>query len=277
MSAVLAAAQPSPRFRRWFAWYTRRMFRRSFHRFGITPESAQLLEATREHRGPLIVASNHSSWWDPLVALRFAEAYGPWRTLCAPIEMAQYERFGLLRKLGLFGLDHRRPEALDQMVQHVKDRVQEEPELLVCVTPQGAFTDVRKPIRIRPGVAALAAALPDAQVLCLNGEYTFWQDRKPETYWHTTCCPAPEPLSTSAWHRAIQATMKRGAESLAERVAARKPGAFVSLPEDRKRASGSAVNPFYDAWLRLRGVGSRIPSPQPGSVEGAAPVKGDAS
>lgn len=260
MSSVLASAEPSPRFRRWFAWYTKRMFRRSFHRVVLTREGRALIEKARSHDGPVIVAGSHASWWDPLFALRLVEAFMPERTLCAPIEMKQYERFGLLRKLGLFGLDQHHPDALPRMIEHVQQRAVDKSDLLFCITPQGEFSDVRQPIRIRPGVAAVAAALPTAKVIALCGEYTFWQDRKPEVFWHARLCEAADEASTANWHRSIRDTMRQTAAELAERVMARDESAFAALPDEKHSGGGTAVNPFYDAWLRLRGVGTRIES-----------------
>ncbi|MEM7624732.1 MAG: hypothetical protein AAF333_03800 [Planctomycetota bacterium] len=250
------------------------MFRKSFHRVMLTHEAMALIERERGHDGPLIVAGSHASWWDPLFALRLAEAFMPERTLCAPIEMEQYERFGVLRKLGLFGLDQHHADALPRMIDHVEQRVVAEPNLLFCITPQGEFSDVRRPIRIRPGVAAVAAALPGARVLALCGEYAFWQDRRPEVFWHARPCEAEGEPTTARWHRVIRDTMRRVAAELAECVIARDELAFVGLP-DEKRAGGAAVHPFYDLWLRLRGVGTRIESSADAVKRPSAP--GDAS
>ena len=275
MSGVLASAEPSPRFRRWFAWYTQRMFRRSFHRLMITHEAGDTIGRAARHDGPLIVSSSHTSWWDPLFALRLAETYMPERTLCAPIEMGQYERFGVLRKLGLFGLDQHHPEALPRMIEHVEHRLARDPKLLFCITPQGEFSDVRKPIRIRPGVAAVASTLPRALVVALCGEYTFWQDRKPEVFWHARVCEPPPQPTTASWHRVIRDTMRRAAAELAEGVMARDASAFTALFGGTPRSGGVAVNPVYDAWLRLRGVGARIDPAE--TAKRSATPPGDAS
>lgn len=256
---VLESVEPSPRFRRWFAWMTRRMIARAFERVRVTASSPQVLQAAAQHPGPLLIASNHAAWWDPLMALRLAEAYTPGRPLCCPIEMDQYQRFRLLRKLGLFGLEHRHPHALPRMIQHVSQRVAQEPNLLFCITPQGRFTDVRRPIRTRPGLAALAAALPTAHVLVLCGEYTFWHDRRPQALWHALPCDVPNRPTTAGWHRAVQSAMQTATRELAQHVIARDDAAFTSLPGDgQDRHRGTAVHPAYDAWLRLRGVGTRI-------------------
>lgn len=260
MNRVLTAVEPSPRFRRWFAWYTKRMIQRSFHRVMLHKEGLETIQSATQHNGPLIVSASHASWWDPLFALRLAEAFVPDRTLCAPIEMQQYERFGILRKLGLFGIDQHHAEALPKMIQHVQERVSVHPNLLFCITPQGEFSDVRRPIRIRPGVAAVAAALPGARVLALCGEYTFWQDRKPEVFWHARVCDKDNENTTSGWHRVIRKTMRQTADELAEQVISRDTSAFTSLPDEKNNRSRTAVNPLYDVWLRLRGVGARIES-----------------
>ncbi|NBV62900.1 MAG: hypothetical protein EBR71_00200 [Planctomycetes bacterium] len=61
----------SPRFTAFFGWYVERKLRGAFHAVRILPESDAALQAMRAHAGPVLVALNHASWWDPLIASRF--------------------------------------------------------------------------------------------------------------------------------------------------------------------------------------------------------------
>ena len=257
MSDVLRAATPSPRFRKGFAWWTAGMIRRSFHAWRLTPEAHRLLTELGESARPVLAVSNHPSWWDPLIALQLAEAYLPGRPLASPIELAEYERFGVLRKLGLFGLDPRHPEALPQMLDHLDRRLDEDENLVIMVTAQGRFADPRSRIRLRPGAAAVAAHHPELSVLTLAIEYPFWDDRRAEIAIHAAPVDPPTTPTRTAWHRALNRTLQSTADGLADRVIARDPAAFVDLP-GKRAGRGSAVNPLYDFWLRLRGVNPRL-------------------
>ena len=263
MTSALRHAPPSPRIRRGFAWLTRRMLGKSFRALHITPEGNRHLQAAAAHAGPVLLIANHTSWWDPMLALHLAERPLAHRPLCAPIEMQQYQRFGILRKIGLFGIDRDHPDALASMVEHVRQRIATERNTLVCITPQGTFADVRTPVRLRPGAAALAMALPEARVLAVALEYGFWLDKRPEVFMHVTPCDASGstdavPLSTPQWHRRLTRQLQAAMGQLAPLVIDRDPAAFEHLPGDAAANDGTAVNPWYDAWLRLRGAGTRI-------------------
>ncbi len=256
MSDVLAPASPSPRFRRWFARHTRRMMDRAFAHVRLTREADVLFKSLDGHDGPLLFASNHASWWDPLIALRLAERYFPQRPLTGPVELEQFRRFGVLGKVGLFGLDPAHPAAQSAMVEHLARQVAEQPRALICITPHGAFADVRDPVRVRPGVAAVAAALPIVKVAVFCAEYAFWLDRRPEVFAHAAVCEPPEDQKTTAWVRTIRDRMQDTADVLASYVRARQAAPFVELRPSR--GARCSINPAYDLWLRLRGVGTTI-------------------
>ena len=276
MTGVIRSARPSATVRAGFAWLTGRMFRRSFQCIRVTPAGAQRLQDAARYPGPLMIVGNHSSWWDPLVALHLAGAPLDRRPLCAPIEMRQYERFGILRRLGLFGIDQHHPEALSAMVAHVADRAADQPRLLVCITPQGRFTDVRTPVRLRPGAAALASSLEELRVLTCGIEYGFWQDKRPEVFLHFEICeienarqPSGPVAHTADWQRRLTRGLQATLDELADGVKSRDPARFVPLAGGPARFRGPAVNPAYDLWLRLRGVGSRIEPAAGGSATSA--------
>jgi 1-acyl-sn-glycerol-3-phosphate acyltransferase len=261
MSDVLRSATPSPRFRRGFAWWTARMMRRAFHRWRITEAGREVLSGLAHHDGPVLMIANHGSWWDPLVGLRVAEVFLPGRRLAAPIEMNEYERFGVLRKIGLFGIRPEHPDALPAMVEHIRRCVETSPDLLVMLTPQGRFSDPREKIRLRPGAAALAATLDRVAAVAVAVEFPFWQDQRPEITLHAVSVPPPPPppatTSVTAWHRALTRGLQRAVDELAERVMGRDPSGFVDVPGEAGGDSAS-VNRLYDAWLKLRGKDTRI-------------------
>jgi hypothetical protein len=263
MTELLRPAEPSPRFRRWFAWWTGRMLRKDFHRLRISHAGGQALAEAAGHDGPLLLVANHAAWWDPLVALRLAEAFWPDRPMSAPIDMAEYERFGVMKKIGLFGIEKSNPAALPAMVQHLQQLSEEHARTAVFITAQGDFTDVRQPIRIRPGAAAVAAGIERMRVLTICLEYVFWQDRRPELLMHAEAVEPPPTVSTAGWHRRLTRGLQQTADALAERAMRRDPAAFTGLPDDMLLNDKRSVNRVYDAWLRWRGSGARIGGGRP--------------
>src|SRR5690349_5832287 len=89
-SAKVSVAVISPLLLGWFTWYSRRYLRRHFHsvrisRSGIMPKADGV---------PLVIYSNHASWWDPLVGLVLKAHCYPGRNLFAPMDAAALQRYG---------------------------------------------------------------------------------------------------------------------------------------------------------------------------------------
>ena len=54
--------------------------------------------------GPLVVVTNHASWWDPLIGFILADLF-PERAAYCPIDAAALGRYRFLERLGIFGVD----------------------------------------------------------------------------------------------------------------------------------------------------------------------------
>ncbi|MBL9000859.1 MAG: lysophospholipid acyltransferase family protein [Phycisphaerae bacterium] len=253
----------SSRFAAGFGWYVRRLLRRSFHAVRLARGSGEILSAAADHEGPLILCMSHSSWWDPLVGVLLGRTYFPERSACAPMDREQLRKFAFFRRLGLFGIEPDDPASLSAMKSYVAARFAAEPRPTLYLTPQGRFVDPRAPIELRPGAAAVASATPGCRVLAVAFEYAFWLDQRPEVFIRCEAVPSGESGSTASWQRGMISAMRRNGSALSELVIARDPNAFTILI-----GGGGRINPFYDAWLRLRGRSvsidsARVNSPPP--------------
>lgn len=248
MGGGVIPARRSPAFARFFAGYSRRMMRRDFSNVRLVRGSEQHLRNIDTHRGPAIALLNHASWWDPLLGLVLADMFAPSRVLASPIEAAQLEKFRFMRRLGLFGIDPDAPESMELLVEHCVGLFCDEPRTMLGLTPQGEFADVRRPVRIRPGAARVAARLEDPLVVAVACEYTFWNERKPELLIRVAPCDPPPRPTTTGWARVMTRTMNANAEALAGLAIARDGSAFESL-----LGRGTGIHPVYDLLLRLRG------------------------
>lgn len=261
MTTPIAPARTSPRFVRFFGGYACRMLRKRFASVHLEQESGQVLRDAAAHDGPLVVAFNHPSWWDPIVGVAIKHLYMPDRPAIAPIEMAMFERFGFMRRLGMFGIDTEHPDAARAMVQYVCECHEQDSRIALFLTPQGGFTDVRAPVVVRPGAGAVASTLDDVRVLALLSELVFWEDKRPELLLLARECPRPARPTTAGWTRTIRDGMQGGADRLAELAITRSAEPFVPI----LARIGSDVNPAYDFWQRLRGRRSQITPRQRGA------------
>jgi len=160
----------------WFTWYSRRYIRRHFHSLrvslaGLPPDSSGL---------PLVLYSNHASWWDALVCLVVKQEFFPHRTAFAPMDAAMLERYKMFRKFGFFGVAQDSQRGALQFLR-TAETILESRDNLLFVTPQSRFADVReRPVRFEAGLGHLAMRVESALFVPVVAEYVFWEERLPE-------------------------------------------------------------------------------------------------
>jgi 1-acyl-sn-glycerol-3-phosphate acyltransferase len=160
---------------RFFQLIVRRYFKQHF-RAVMVQNGEHLSSAT----GPLIVYANHSSWWDPMVSLLLADTLLPGRRHYAPMDADALKRYPILRKLGIFPVEMKTARGAAQFLRTSQAIL--EGGGVVWITPQGRFADPREPeLSFKPGLGALAMRVPATKLLPLAIEYTFWDERMPET------------------------------------------------------------------------------------------------
>ncbi len=254
-TSLIVPAAYSERVARVFLWWVRRMFRSSFAAVRVQGETAAVLRGLDVQRGPAIVVMNHQSWWDPLTGLLVSSLLTPSRRVVGPMQADQLKKFGIFRKLGVFGIEPDNQASLEEMIRYLSWSFGHDPRGVLWITPQGQFADPRVPVRIRPGVASAAARLlsgaPPGRVVSMAVEMPFWTDKRPELllrFQTVECGEAAQP-STADWTRAITRSMRENAEALAAAAMSRDLSAFVPIFGGQV----GRINPLYDLWLRLRG------------------------
>jgi len=250
---ALTPATPSPRVRNVFAAMVAGMMRRRFHAVRLARGSREVLASVDSGERPALVVMNHVSWWDPILLIVAWREFFPSRPPYGPIDGNELKRFAIFRKVGLFGVDPDDPATLEAMRAYLAGEAAREPRLALCVTPQGKFADVRDELVVRPGAAAMAAALRVDRAVSISVEYGFWVDQKPEVFVRAERIDCAEG-GTIAWQKRIVTAMRGNQSALAALVRARDASAFEPLaPSFRPKVSGT--NPVYDLWLRLTGRG----------------------
>ena len=219
-------------------WYLRRSFRAVRLLRGGLPQAV----AGR----PLIIYSNHPSWWDPLMFVLLSRRVLRGRLGFGPMEAASLGRYGLLRRLGVFGID---PHSAAGAARFLRTGLQvlADPRAALWVTAEGSFTDPRRrPLILRPGVAHLVRRVPQAVVLPLALEYPFWNERRPEALAHFG--PAVELAgaeSVAEVTARLEAALTETVDRLAVASQARNPALFSELLHGRVGMGG-----IYDLWRR---------------------------
>jgi 1-acyl-sn-glycerol-3-phosphate acyltransferase len=224
-------------FNRYLHWYIGRHFR-----------AMRLAKGNRFPRtsGPLIVYSNHASWWDPLTFFVMSHYLLPDARHYAPMDAQALEHYGFFRKLGIFPVEANTLRGAAQFLS-VARQITSTPGSVLWLTPEGHFTDVRtRPAVFRSGLAALVARIGPCTLVPLAAEYTFWDERLPEML---LCCGQPIAADGALSHEHLETALAATQDELAALASLRDSSQFETILFGRAGISGA-----YDGWKRFLSV-----------------------
>ncbi len=259
-----------PHISRFVLWFFRRIVRRYFRRHFSGVRLSRNSNLAGLDDGKLIVYANHSSWWDPMVLVLLAAELMPSRKHFAPMDAAALQRYGIFKKIGVFGVEINTARGAAKFLRTGKAILASGGAL--WVTPQGRFADSReRPLGFKPGLAALAAKMEGGcTVLPLAIEYVFWDERLPETLLHFGAPVRIDGQSTEEVHRLLEAELLKTMEALKAEAMARNPAAF-SLVHNGTVGTGG----FYEMGQRmLAAVRRRRFQPEHTAVVVPPPIHG---
>jgi 1-acyl-sn-glycerol-3-phosphate acyltransferase len=219
-------------------------FRRHFRAVLI-----QNAHKVQEIKGPLIIYANHSSWWDPMVAVLLAQRLLPERKHYAPMDAEPLKRYPILRKIGIFPVELGTPRGATWFLRHSEAILKSGGVL--WITPQGRFADSReRPIIFKAGLAALVKRVPEATLLPLAVEYTFWNERLPETLLRFgPSIQVGQHLSIEKATSGLECFLTMEMDALREAALTRDPSQFDVLLEGSRGTGG-----FYALGRRIRAL-----------------------
>ena len=238
----------SPLLLRWFTWYSRRYIRRHFHSLrvsslGLPPDMCGL---------PLVVYSNHASWWDALVCLVLKDEFFPNRKAFTPIDAAMLGRYKFFGKLGFFGVEQRSGRGAIQFLR-TAENILREPDSLLAITPQGRFADVReRPVRFESGLGHLATRVERAVFVPMAMELVFWEERLPEILVRFGEAIVIRPENAGAfdakyWTALFEQKLQATQDALASEAKRRDPTDFQIVLR-----GGAGQGGIYDLWRGLK-------------------------
>lgn len=234
----------SPRLQRVFARYLDRYFRKHF-------SAVRILKGADAPpvQGNGLFYSNHPSWWDPIFLLLVAAKRFPGRATYGPIDAKALTRYQFLERLGLFGVP--KDDTAGIAFVRAARRIFADPTALICLTAEGAFTDVRpRPLHLEPGAAFLARRYPQFPVFPIAIEYAFWDERLPEAliaFGPEVTLDARDRATTQAATEALERALADTMDRLAAASVQRDPELFSTVLSGHRGVGG-----VYDRWRRFR-------------------------
>ena len=232
---------------RWFTWYSRRYVRRHFNTLRVTGTELSQVQLDR----PLVVYSNHASWWDPLVALLFGAEFLPGKRVFAPMDAVALERYGFFKRLGAFGVEQGTRRGGGQFLRTARAILQESGNAL-WLTPQGRFADAReRPLTFKAGIGHLPGRARAIEFVPVAIEFVFWEERLPEIL-----VRVGEPYRATLGDRAVNPEwwtaffadrLRETQGELVKQAQRRDPSEFRCLLRGRAGVGG-----VYDRWRRFK-------------------------
>jgi 1-acyl-sn-glycerol-3-phosphate acyltransferase len=231
-----------------FGWYLRFLFWRKFDAVRVSHAGEPPPAIVAGLSGPVIVYSNHPSWWDPTLYMLLAAIAFRRHASFGPMQSAALGKYAFFRKLGVFPIDPTIRAGAAEFL-NVANRVLSAPRGMLWVTAEGAFVDPRvRPVRLRPGIAHLARRIPNAVMLPLAIEYGFWNESHPGVFLRFgTPIPTGRHLDVAAWHARLEQELATTMDALAQETIARDPAAFRSLLR-----GGAGLGGIYDWYRRAK-------------------------
>lgn len=233
--------------RRLFTWYSRHYLRRHFHSLRVSRASALPVKTDQ----PLVIYSNHASWWDPLVALLLAKEFLPGRNVFAPIDAVALERYGFFKRLGAFGVEQGTRRGAVRFLRLARTILQKS-ENTLWLTPQSRFADAReRPVSFKAGIGHLPKQVGQLCFMPVAIEYVFWEERLPEILVrfgepYGTCTEEMQ-LEPQVWTEFFAGRLADTQNALAAEARHRQPEKFRCLLQGQ-----SGVGGIYDRWRALK-------------------------
>lgn len=165
-------------FNAWFASHARGRIHRSFARVRVRGlDRARALSAG----SPLLVISNHTSWWDPLVILHAAhhllavDGY-------ALMDAKNLRRLPFFALVGAFGVDLGDAEDGERVIGYAADLL-DRPGRLVWIFPQGRERPItERPLAFKRGSAEIARRAAGAVTVPAALRYEHAGTERPDLY-----------------------------------------------------------------------------------------------
>ena len=165
-------------FNTWFSGHARSRIRNTFGEVRVRGlDAAQKVAA----EGPVLVVSNHTSWWDPLVALHVS-THMLGMAGHAMMDAKNLRRLPFFALVGGFGVELGNSKDGAAVIRYAAELL-DAPKNLVWVFPQGAERPIHeRPLGFRRGAGEIARIAPKAKVLPIGLHYEFGGMERP-TLW----------------------------------------------------------------------------------------------
>lgn len=202
--------------------------------------------------GPLLVAANHTNWWDGFVAWFVTESLGG-RRFGILQEEAHLRRYPWFRRCGVIGIDLRGGAAAIGGLRRAR-RFLGHANSALWIFPGGRLSRPGAPVAARPGTGFLAGPA-GARVLPAAVHYEWFDQSRPTVLVRFGRCLDSSPNGAGPEAESVGRAIEDGERLLDEAVVAGEAGRWRPLMRP-----GRSINEWWDDLRRSvggDGIGSR--------------------
>jgi len=115
---------------------------------------------------PLLVAANHTSWWDGFALLEIQRLLRPRAPVYTVMLESELSTRPFFRRIGAIGIDAGSVVSLRGAMRRLGRLTRERPDAVILFFPQGRiWPSFRRPLGFRPGLRTFLRALPPTLLL----------------------------------------------------------------------------------------------------------------
>ena len=209
-------ANKSAIFEKVFAIYNRNLLKRRFHSLQVSGLEFLL---NRNNNFPLVIYSNHSSWWDGLIA--FQISFKMRLNSFIMMEEKQLKNLSHFRKLGAFSVVREKPREAIHSIRYAAKILNSDPTSTLWIFPQGEILpNDRRPLFFYNGLSKIIKQTEKCETTSLSIRYEFLGEFKPQIF-----VKIEKPVTNSE-------SEKSDARQLSEMLSERLTGNLDSLIND---------------------------------------------
>ena len=115
---------------------------------------------------PLLLAANHTSWWDGFLLRSVQRRLRPGASLFTVMLESELRLRPFFRLMGVVGIDPDSAASIRRLLRFVRSRRQEDSDFVFSFFPQGRIQpSSARPLEFRPGIGAIVRALAPVAIL----------------------------------------------------------------------------------------------------------------
>jgi 1-acyl-sn-glycerol-3-phosphate acyltransferase len=161
-----------------FAFYHKRLLKKHFYRIHLNGRDNL---TTLGMDTPVILAANHSNWWDGFIAYYLTNRLMKCDDFLM-MDIEQLRKYKFFRYVGVFSVDRKNPAEAMRSINYAADIIKNTKRCL-WIFPQGEMTPQdKRPLVFYSGISKIAERAGKVKIIPVAFRYEFLMEQRPEVF-----------------------------------------------------------------------------------------------